>query len=376
MSHIPSPAKISVGQIAVAQIAGGWTPFGLPAGRAFVVVALAAEALLLFVAAQAGFIDGPRVMSNMAQDSWLPHRFAQLSDRLTMQDGVLLMGGASLATLAWTGGDILALVTMYSINVFVTFSLSQLAMLRYWWRTPGQGRRRGLAIHGAALLLCAGILAGTVVEKGAEGGWVTIVVTGLVVALCFAIRRHYRRVAGNLRRLDGILEALPHHPGGPRPVVDPRAPTAVLLVGGYGGLGVHALLTIQRIFPGHFRNFIFVSVGVIDSAAMKGVEEVDRVRLRTEEALQRYVDLAQRLHLAADYRMDVGTEAVAVAERLAAEASREFPRAVFFAGKLVFERETVFQRLLHNETAYQLQRRLQFAGLNSMVLPVRVVEAP
>jgi hypothetical protein len=206
------------------------------------------------------------------------------------------------------------------------------------------------------------------------GGWVTIVVTGLVVVLCFVIRRHYRQVSSNLKRLDSILDALPHHPGGPRPVVDPKAPTAVLLVGGYGGLGVHALLTIQRIFPGHFKNFVFVSVGVVDSAAMKGVEEVDRVRLRTEEALQRYVDLAHRLRLAADYRMDVGTEAVAVAERLCAEASREFPRAVFFAGKLVFQKETVFQRLLHNETAYQLQRRLQFAGMNSMVLPVRVIE--
>jgi hypothetical protein len=148
----------------------------------------------------------------------------------------------------------------------------------------------------------------------------------------------------------------------------------VLLVGGYGGLGVHALLAIQRVFPGHFRNFVFVSVGVIDSAAMKGVEEVDRVRLRTEQDLQRYVDLAQRLRLAADYRMDVGTEVVAVAERLATEASREFPRAVFFAGKLVFQKETAFQRLLHNETATQLQRRLQFAGMNTMVLPVRVLE--
>jgi hypothetical protein len=356
------------------RFASGWTVLGLRAGDAFVVVALVSEALLLFVAAQAGFIDGPRVMSNMAMDSWLPHRLAQLSDRLSMQDGVLLMGGASLATLYWTGGDILALVTMYSINVFVTFSLSHLAMLRYWWRNPGEGRRRGFAIHGVAFVLCAGILTGTIVEKGAAGGWVTLVVTGLVVALCLVIRRHYHQVSTNLKRLDAILEALPHHPGGPRRVLDPKAPTAVLLVGAYGGLGVHALLTIQRIFPGHFRNFIFVSVGVIDSAAMKGVEEVDHVRRRTEEALRRYVDLAHRLKLAAEYRMDVGTEAVAVAEALCAEASREFPRAVFFAGKLVFQKETIFQRLLHNETAYQLQRRLQLAGMNSMVLPVRVIE--
>jgi amino acid transporter len=355
------------------RFAGGWTVGGVRVGRGYVVLTLAAEAALLVVAAQAGFIDGPRVMANMATDSWLPHRFAQLSDRLSMQNGVLLMGGASLATLLWTRGDILTLVTMYSINVFVTFSLSQFAMLRYWWRHPEPGRKRGLAIHGVAFVLCASILTGTVYEKGQQGGWITIAVTSLVIALCFVIRRHYRGVQANLRRLDGILEVLPPHAGGAHPVLDPKSPTAVLLVGGYGGLGVHALLTVQRTFPGHFKNFIFVSVGVVDSASMKGVEEVDRVRLRTRQSLERYVDLAHRLKLASDLRMEVGTEATAVAEQLCVAISREYPRAVFFAGKLVFQQERWYQKLLHNETAYQLQRRLQFDGLNAMVMPVRIL---
>jgi amino acid transporter len=368
----PEPGK-TMNAVLLERFAGGWNVGGIAIGRGFVVLTLVAEAALLVVAAQAGFIDGPRVMANMATDSWLPHRFSQLSDRLTMQNGVLLMGGASLATLFYTHGDITHLVTMYSINVFVTFSLSQLAMLRYWKRTKGPGRRRGLTIHGVAFALCAGILVGTVYEKGEQGGWVTIVVTGVVIGLCFVIRRHYRGVQADLKRLDTIMEVLPAHPGGPRPVLDPRAPTAVLLVGGYGGLGVHALLTVQRVFPGHFKNFIFVSVGVVDSASMKGIEEVDRIRLRTETSLQQYVDLAHRMKLAADYRMEIGTEAVVEAERVCRGIAQDFPRAVFFAGKLVFERERWFQRLLHNETAYQLQRRLQFGGLNAMVMPVRVL---
>jgi hypothetical protein len=355
------------------RFAGDWRVGGVALGHGFVVVTLFAEAALLVVAAQAGFIDGPRVMANMATDSWLPHRFGQLSDRLTMQDGVLLMGTASLATLLYTHGDITHLVTMYSINVFVTFSLSQLAMLRYWVRTKGAGRRRGFAIHGVAFTLCVAILAGTIYEKGAQGGWITIAVTGVVIGLCFLVRRHYRGVQSNLKRLNAILEVLPPQPTVPRPAIDPRAPTAVLLVGGYGGLGVHALLTIQRTFPNFFKNFIFVSVGVVDSASMKGIEEVERVRRRTEAALQRYVDLGHRLKLAADYRMEMGTEVVAAAEKLCLQLGREFPRAVFFAGKLVFQKERWFQRVLHNESAYQLQRRLQLAGLNAMVLPVRVL---
>ncbi len=373
--HVTPQGDKTMNSILLGEFAGGWRVLGLPVGRWFVWLTLAAEAALLFVAAQAGFIDGPRVMSNMATDSWLPHRFAQLSDRLTMQDGVVLMGGASLVTLLYTHGNITALVTMYSINVFVTFSLSQASMLRYWIGKAGdRGRTRGLAIHGVAFVLCVGILVGTVYEKAEHGAWLTIVVTSLLIGLCFLIRRHYLKVQLNLRRLNEIMNALPAHPVGEHARLDRKLPTAVMLVGAYSGLGIHALLTVQRLFPNHYKNFLFVSVGVIDSAAMKGVEEVEHVRQQTEESLKRYVDLARRLGLAADYRMAVGTEAVAEAEKLCQEVAKEFPRAIFFAGKLVFEQEKWFQRLLHNETAYQLQRRLQFAGLNAMVLPVRVLE--
>ena len=373
--HVAPEGDKTMNAVLLDRFAGSFRPGGLPIGTGYVWLTLGAEAALLFVAAQAGFIDGPRVMANMATDSWLPHRLAQLSDRLTMQDGVLLMGVASIATLYYTKGNITALVTMYSINVFVTFSLSQVAMLRYWLqRRRETGFKRGALVHGAALLLCLAILTGTVYEKFGQGGWITLAVTGLVVGLCFVVRRHYRRVRENLSRLDEIMNALPAHPVGEHRVLDPKFPTAVLLVGSYSGLGIHQLLTIQRLFPGHYKNFVFLSVGVIDSATMKGVEEVDAVRHQTEQSLRRYVDLARRLGLAADYRMAIGTEAVAEAEKLCLEVGKEFPRALFFAGKLVFEQERWYQRLLHNETAYQLQRRLQFAGLNAMVLPVRVME--
>jgi amino acid transporter len=89
-------------------------------GPAFVVVALVSEGALLFVAAQAGSVDGPRVMANMAVDGWLPHRFSALSERLTMRNGILLMGGTALAALIYTRGQVSKLVVMYAINVFVT----------------------------------------------------------------------------------------------------------------------------------------------------------------------------------------------------------------------------------------------------------------
>jgi hypothetical protein len=74
--------------------------------------------------------------------------------------------------------------------------------------------------------------------------------------------------------------------------------------------------------------------------------------------------------------MAVGTEAVDEAEKLCTQIAREFSRTIFFAGKLIFEEEKWYQRILHNETAQQLQRRLLFLGLSAMVLPIRVFIGP
>jgi len=368
----PAPGR-TMNAVLASRFAGGWGGIG----AAFVLITLLSEALLLIVAGQTGFIDGPRVMANMAVDSYLPHRFSQLSDRLTMSYGVLLIGGASLLALVYTGGDVTHLVVLYSINVFLTFSLSELAMCRFWVRERKKHAtwRKHISVHLVGLTLCLFILTVTVYEKFQQGGWVTLALTGGLIAGCFLIRRHYRLVHDNLRRLDGILEALPAgSASGPR-ALDPAAPTAVLLVGGYAGLGIHSLLSVERLFPGYFKNFVFVSVGVIDSASFVNVEAVEEVRDRTAADLRRYVALATGLGLAADSRMAVGTEAVATAADLCGQIAREFPRCLFFAGKLIFQRERWYQRVLHNETAYQLQRRLQFAGLNAMVLPVRITEA-
>jgi hypothetical protein len=91
-------------------------------------------------------------------------------------------------------------------------------------------------------------------------------------------------------------------------------------------------------------------------------------------SLKRYVALAQQFGYAADYRSETGTEVLEVAEKICIEISQEYTRAIFYTGKLVFQKERWYQRFLHNETANQLQRRLQFAGINTMVLPVRVFD--
>jgi amino acid transporter len=353
-------------------IFGGWHLGGLPVGYWLVLVTLISEGLLLVVAAQAGFIDGPRVMANMAVDSYLPHRFAALSEQLSMQNGVLLMGLAALAMLFYTRGNIETLIFMYSINVFLTFSLSQLAMTRFWLQRPQEpARGRHLAIHLVALLLCASILVVTLIERFTHGGWVTVLLTSIFVAICYGIHGHYHRANEGLRQLDDVLDTLPAT-GEARPKsLDPKLPTAVLLVSSFNGFGVHTLLSILRYFPGLYKQFIFVSVAVVDSGSFKGKEEIEALQGQTARDLENYVEKTRRMGFAADAVWDVGIEVVSKASELCQQTARLYPKATIFTGKLVFRHERFYYGFLHNETARAIQRRLQWVGVPMVVLPIR-----
>jgi hypothetical protein len=91
-----------------------------------------------------------------------------------------------------------------------------------------------------------------------------------------------------------------------------------------------------------------------------------------EESLVRYVDLARRLGFAAEYRMGVGTDVVDTAADLCLRTGKEFPRSTVFTGKLAFRQEKFYHRLLHNESAYAIQRRLQWSGITNVVMPIRM----
>jgi amino acid transporter len=345
----------------------------------FVLLTLISESVLLLVAAQAGFVDGPRVMANMAHDSWLPHRFALLSDRLTILYGIIVVSVSAILTLLYTRGDISTLVLMYSINVFLTFSLSESGMIRYWilHRQKYPDWSRHIIIHLIGFVLCFTILIVSIVEKFSEGGWITLIITSALILLCYSIRWQYNRTRRRLKHLDDTLINIPFTPDlKPTPPLDHQAPTAALIVRNFDGLGIHSLLTIPRLFPNYFKNVVFISVGVIDSSTFKGAEEIENLKRSAEENLQSFVEYANCFGWPAEYRMSVGLSLLDEIEKLCKSVARDFPRTMFFAGKLVFQRENILSRLLHNQTPYALERRLQFEGLHLVILPVRVFEAP
>lgn len=374
VQHVPGK---TMNAVLTEALFGSWTLLGLPLGKVVVILTLLSSALLLFVAAQAGFIAGPTVLANMATDSWLPHRFANLSVRLVRQNGVLLMGGAALAILWYTHGEVSTLVVLYSINVFITFTLSQFSMSRHWWnvrkeRKDWAGR---FAINAIGTVLTTVILIATTFIKFSQGGWVTLAITGAFIILCLFIKRHYDSVKVALKRLDDLLINLPIPELAPEYVPPkPEGPTAVLLVNSYSGLGIHAIFSIRKLFRSQeFKNFIFVSVGQIDSHRFKGVEEIDNLRASVEEGLDRYVDLARRMGYYSERRYSLGTDRVNELRSLCTAIADDFVEPVFFCGKLVFAEENFVVRYLHNQTALEIQRRLMFAGLNTIVVPVRVL---
>jgi len=237
------------------------------ANQIVLLIVLIFEAGLLFVAANTGFLGGPAVLANMAADSWVPHKFRYLSTRLVTQNGILVMGIAALAILFWTGGSVTLLIVLYSISVFLTFAISLFGLCLYWWQSRkrrGRWKRRmGLSLLG--FLICFAILVVLLIEKMSDGGWATIVIIASMAALCIYIRNHYQETKNAIRSVDQVFAHQPFgkHVGSVIPKLEDQ--TAVFIVGSSRGGGLHALLWVQRMFPGHFKNFIFVNARTVES---------------------------------------------------------------------------------------------------------------
>ncbi|HXN85721.1 MAG TPA: APC family permease [Candidatus Binataceae bacterium] len=346
-------------------------------GGTIITFALITEGALLFVAAQTGFIDGPRVLATMAHDRWLPRRFSYLSTRLVTQDGVLAMGLAAGAVLVGTRASVDLLVVLYAINVFVTFTLSQLGMSTHWWteRKTERGWKRKLLVNGIGCTFTLMILLITLALKFNQGGWVTILITTALVVLCFVVRGHYDRVARAVQQLEAdilprLYSAKAVEPG----LRDAEAPTAVMLVSGFNGLGLATLLQLEELFPKQFRNIVFVGVGEVDSSQMRSHEQIEALESRMADDLGSYCDLAQQLGFHAEHRSGLGPDVVLELRVACSEVMTTFSRCVFFAGSLIFEDESegLIERFLHNHTAYEIQRWLQVQGRSLVILPICV----
>ncbi|HET6487073.1 MAG TPA: APC family permease [Spirochaetia bacterium] len=368
--------------VLMGSIAAGW---GTP-GAVFVLVTLISEAVLLFVAAQTGFLDGPRVLANMSLDRWFPSQFGLLSERLVIKNGIVIMGVAAIVLMLVSRGSVQFLVVLYAINVFITFCLSQAGMVRHWWRERGKVPRwkRKILINGIGLLLTGFILISQLILKFGQGGWITLLVTGSLVILALTINRFYRGTGKRLTRLDRLMTAAAEaeeasaaalsKPGRkrPAPTYDPNGKTAVLLVSGFNGTGLHTLVNVRGVFGDSFRNWFFIEAGIVDADRFKGAEAIESLRHRVDQDLVRYVKFLNTEGFYAQGFPTIGTDIVDEICTLAERIHRKHPKAVFFGGQIVFREDTFLYRLLYNHTAFAVQRRLHQLGIPFFVMPVRV----
>ncbi len=363
----------------LSRMAAGWGPLG----PVFVTVTLLSEAALLFAAAQTGFLSAPRVLAYMSMDRWFPQQFSLLSERFVIKNGIIITGAAAFILVLLTHGSVAFMVVLYSINVFVTFSLSQLGMVLHWWRERASAPhwRKKILVNGIGLVLTIFILLSMIVIKFREGGWITIFVTGSLMLVATAIKRFYARTQRQLSHLDSLVEVVEstqsenHHGGQARrrsPRYNARSRTAVILVGGFNGMGLHTLFNVVRLFGKGVRNFFFIQAGIIDAERFKGKDEIVRLETYVRESLDKYVTYVRRQGFFARGYPLIGTDIVEEISTLAGTLFTEYPNSIFFGGRIVFQEESVLTRMLYNYVTFAVQRRLHQQGIPFVIVPVPV----
>jgi amino acid transporter len=346
---------------------------GALAGHAILLLTLALEGALLLVAANSILIFAPSLLATMAGDSWLPHRFANLSHRLVRQNGVIFVGGCAFLILIWTHGSLGLLVVLYSINVFLSLALAKFGLLRHWC----QGRHTTPNWLGRAMVAAVGfgvaswILVVTLTEKFFEGGWATVCLTCLVIACCATVRRHYQWVEERRAKMDALFATASPALSERCPIgANPQGSTAVVLVTEHWGLGVHTVLWISRLFPGRFQNVAFVSVVRVEGDILGPLDPVQQSKRRIDASLDQLEAFCAQRGMRTARVVGYGTDPVAELERLLAQALARFPEPVCFSNTLILPARKQRVAWLHNQTALALQARLHIQGIPLVVLPI------
>jgi len=165
----------------------------LGAGSPFVPLFAAATALILFLAANTSFNAFPRLAAILAEDGYMPRQFAFRGDRLAYSWGIVLLAAIAFGLLWAFGGDTHALIPLYSVGVFLCFTLSQAGMVKHWREVHESGWQWRLAVNAFGGVLTAVVLGIVVFEKFRDGAYLVVILVPLLVAMMLFINRQYAR---------------------------------------------------------------------------------------------------------------------------------------------------------------------------------------
>jgi amino acid transporter len=298
-------------------------------GSALYYVVQALTMLILIIAANTSFADFPRLSSFMARDRFMPRQFASRGDRLAFSNGIIILAVLSALLLVVFRAETHALIPLYAIGVFVSFTLSQLGMVRFWFRDRGPHWQMRATLNATGAVTTGVVSLIIAITKFTHGAWLVILLIPLVVLLLLTIRRHYDDVAYQLS-LEGL-----------EPEDPPPARHHVLVLVGDVHRGVlGAIRYAKAISPDAYAVYV----------------EVDaESRRRLEQRWAKWASSMPLVVLRSPYRSVVGPLLEHV-DRLQHEASDTLVTIIlpeFLPGRW-------WQQLLHNQTALLIKGALLF----------------
>jgi len=219
------------------------------------VLLQASTAAILTLSANSAFAGFPRLTGVVATDGFLPRQLANRGDRLVLSNGILVLAAAAGGLLIAFGGDVSALIPLFAVGLFMSFTLSQAGMVVHHRRVRGHGWRRRLFVNALGASATAAVTAVVVVSKFTEGAWIPTIVIPALVVLFWSINRHYRRV-------DEVLACAP---GTPLPEI---VHTVVVLVGRRVHAGVLEALAYAKTLRPHYLHAVHVSFDTAEAEQM------------------------------------------------------------------------------------------------------------
>lgn len=366
-STLPGEPLIGAISVDIARQAG-LAPAGVDLAHLLV---LASQGGILLVAGNAIFLFGPALLGHMSSDGWIAHRFQRLSDRLVRRNGVLLLSGVALVVLWASHGDVGTLLVYFSINAFAGLMLTKLSLCRYWWNLRDHERHwwRRLSTIALGTVLTAVVLSLTLLDKLIHGGWVIVAVTAVLVIYCLWIRRHYDDVSRKRVAMDALfLPAV--ETCASQPVLPLRAeqPIAVFLVTEHLGAAMHQLLWVQRMFPGRFRNAIFISAVEVDAQALHAESELRARRARVQATIDALERFCGANDIGSAHTIATGPDPVEVLFNLVQQTVAQHTSCVCFASRFILPHTNAYIESLHNQTSTHLQNRLHLISVPLIIL--------
>ncbi|MDQ3881285.1 MAG: APC family permease [Chloroflexota bacterium] len=297
-----------------------------------------ATALLLVLAANTSFADFPRLASFLARDGFMPRPFAFRGERLAFTTGIVSLAGLAIALLVAFGASVTGLIPLYTLGVFVAFTLSQTGMFVRWWRRHEPGWRRGMVINGLGALTTAVVAVVVGTSNFFQGAYLVIIMVPLLVTLLLGIRHHYRSVEAAL----AVDHVTPEREVAPAPIV---------------------IVPVSRLDRAARRAIAFANSISVEAIAVHVTNDADEAA----ELRRRWPEWAGRTELViveSPYRALIGP-LLAYLDAI----SKQDPTRPILVVLSEFVPRHWWENLLHNQTALRLKVRL-FLRRNTIVADV------